>query len=226
MERLIVNFLTIAMACSFCSCGSGKTSSPNKIVPFQVFPSNNNCIVSLTKCEANADNYILRIRDGGNEKDITVLADPCAPIIYSVSNDTIFINYYAFGHCNRSDNTFQKSVSRQNSEIIGKYTIVSRYYYSLESEELYAHWEPRTQSYGWFIDSLDFAKDSVYCFEGIEFVKGIPINKFLFKKEKNSFCTFEIDANYKHIQWIYFFPTEEVKQKYCEQLSSLINNLQ
>lgn len=225
MERLIVYFLTVVVACSFYSCRSGKTSSPNNTIPFQIFPDNNNCIVSLTKSEAGADNYILTIRDSSYEKDITVLGNPCAPIIHSVSNDTIFINYYAFGHCNYPDNTFLNSPSCQNSEIIGKYNIVSRYYYSLESEELYAHWEPRAQAYGWFIDSISFSKDSVYCFEGIEFVRGIPINKFLFKKEKNSFCTFEIDTNYKNIQWIYFYSTEGVKQKYRKHLSFLINTL-
>ncbi len=72
MERLIVYFLTVVMACSFYSCRSGKTSSPNNTIPFQIFPDNNNCIVSLTKSEAGAGNYILTIRDSSYEKDITV----------------------------------------------------------------------------------------------------------------------------------------------------------
>ena len=212
------------MAYSFFTCCSANTSSQSDIVPFQVYPVNYNCLVCLTNGEIDVDNYILSVREKDDEKHITILADPCVPIIHSINKDTIYVDYYAFGDRYYSNNTVQRSPFRQNKEIIGEYTVFLRYFYSLESEKLHAHWEPKTQSYGWYIDSIFIKRDSVYCFDGTEHIKTIPTNRFFYRQQENKFCTFEIDSNYKNILWFYYFPAEEVKQYYCKYFSSLIDD--
>jgi hypothetical protein len=224
MGRLVQYFLILVTIYLFNSCESVNTVSQRDTIPFQVFTINNNLSVILTENETDKENYTLVLMDGCKKKETTLFADRCSPIISSVNQDTIYINYYALGNDNPSDMTALNPSSYQNTSRIGGHCLVQRYYYCLESEGLFARWEPKTQSYGWCIDSVYIKNDSVYCYEDVKHIKTIPINRFIYKRRGDKFCTFEIDSNYKNILWFYFFPTESVKHSYCEYLSSLIND--
>lgn len=220
MERLTYCFFVIWSILMMYSCKSVSTPSHGNAIPYQVFPVNSKLVVSLTEDEANSDNYILVLREKSGTKCATVMADPCAPIIETVYQDSIYIYYYAFARYGFSDTT-QRPFFRQKTEKVGDYNLVLRELYCLETEGLFAHWEPKVKKYGWCIDSIFFKNDSIICFYGADFIKEIPINRFFYKHTKNSFCTFEIDTSYSNILWFYFFPTEKVIQQYCDFLSRL-----